>query len=125
VRVAKGMPSDPGNFQLLARGPRCRLKRLCRRLAALCPFTANYAAVPLTKVLTIFLTTFAVLIFLHPSAYQLDLIPKRANLLRSVPTWFLGGLVVGLGTLVHSFVQKLLCSSCLSCLSIGCAGGGY
>src|ERR1700739_3613236 len=68
-------------------------------LAALCPFTANYAAVPLTEVLTIFLTTLAILIFLLPSAYQLDLIRESIDLLRSVRSWFLGGLVVGLGTL--------------------------
>jgi hypothetical protein len=82
-------------------------------LAALCPFTANYAAVPLTEVLTIFLTTLAVLIFLHPFAYQLDLMQKRANLLRSVWTWFLGGLVVGLGTLVRPETPLLLVAALL------------
>jgi hypothetical protein len=70
-------------------------------LAALCPFTANYAAVPLTEVLTTFLTTLAILIFLLPSAYELDLIRESRDLLRSVRIWFLGGLVVGLGTLVR------------------------
>src|SRR5579863_1654554 len=34
-------------------------------LAALCPFTANYAAVELTETLTIFLTTLAILILLE------------------------------------------------------------
>src|SRR5271168_109694 len=34
-------------------------------LAALCPFTANYAAVALTETLTIFLTTLAILILLE------------------------------------------------------------
>ena len=77
-------------------------------LAVLCPFTANYTAVALTEVLTIFLTTLAVLIFLHPSAYQLDLIQERGNLLRSARTWFLGGLVVGLGTLVRPETPLLL-----------------
>jgi hypothetical protein len=68
-------------------------------LAVLCPFTANYAAVPLTEVPAIFLTTLAILIFLLPSAYQLDLIRERVDLLRAVRSWFLGGLVVGIGTL--------------------------
>ena len=77
-------------------------------LTVLCPFTANYAAVPLTEVLTIFLTTLAVLIFLLPSAYQLDLVRKGSDLLRSVRTWFLGGLVVGLGTLVRPETPLLL-----------------
>jgi hypothetical protein len=77
-------------------------------LAVLCPFTANYAAVPLTEVLTTFLTTLAILVFLLPSAYQLDLIRKRSDLLRSVWIWLLGGLVVGLGTLVRPETPLLL-----------------
>jgi len=77
-------------------------------LAALCPFTANYAAVPLTEVLATFLTTLAILIFLLPSANQLDLIRERSDLLRSVRMWFLGGLVVGLGTLVRPETPLLL-----------------
>jgi hypothetical protein len=77
-------------------------------LAALCPFTANYAAVPLTEVLTTFLTTLAILIFLLPPVYQLNLIQTRSDLLRSVRIWFLGGLVVGLGTLVRPETPLLL-----------------
>jgi hypothetical protein len=77
-------------------------------LAVLCPFTANYAAVPLTEVLTTFLTTLAILIFLQPSAYQLDLIRKRSDLFRSVRVWFFGGVVVGLGTLVRPETPLLL-----------------
>jgi hypothetical protein len=77
-------------------------------LTALCPFTANYSAVPLTEVITIFLTTLAILIFLLPSAFQLDLIQQKSNLLRSVRIWLLGGLVVGLGTLVRPETPLLL-----------------
>jgi hypothetical protein len=77
-------------------------------LTVLCPFTANYAAVPLTEVPAIFLTTLALLIFLRPSAFQFDQIQKRDNLLRSVWTWFLGGLVVGLGTLFRPETPLLL-----------------
>jgi len=77
-------------------------------LALLCPFTANYTAVPLTEVLATFLTTLAIFIFLLPSAYQLDLIRERSDLLHSVLTCFLGGLVVGLGTLVRPETPLLL-----------------
>lgn len=77
-------------------------------LVVLCPFTANYAAVPLTEVLTIFLTTLAILIFLHPSAYELDLVRSNIDLFRSVRMWLLGGLVVGLGTLVRPETPLLL-----------------
>jgi hypothetical protein len=77
-------------------------------LAVLCPFTANYVAVPLTEVLTTFLTTLAILIFLLPSGYELNLIRTKSDVLRSVRIWFLGGLVVGLGTLVRPETPLLL-----------------
>jgi hypothetical protein len=77
-------------------------------LAVLCPFTANYAAVPLSEVLATFLTTLAILIFLLPSAFALDCIRNNSDLLHSVRLWFLGGLVVGLGTLVRPEAPLLL-----------------
>ena len=77
-------------------------------LAVLCPFTANYTAVPLTEILTTFLTTLAILIFLLPSASEFGAIRKTSDLLRSVRTWFFGGLVVGLGTLVRPETPLLL-----------------
>jgi hypothetical protein len=77
-------------------------------LAVLCPFTANYAAALLTEVLATFLTTLAILIFLYPSAYQFDLLHTRSDLFRSARTWFSGGLVVGLGTLVRPETPLLL-----------------
>jgi hypothetical protein len=77
-------------------------------LAVLCPFTANYSAALLTEVLATFLTTLAILIFLAPSACQLDLIRTRSDLSRSVRIWFFGGLVVGLGTLVRPETPLLL-----------------
>src|ERR1700740_286451 len=77
-------------------------------LAVLCPFTANYTAVGLTGVLATFLTPLAILIFLLPAGYELDLVRTRRDLLRSVLTWFLGGLVVGLGTLVRPEPPLLL-----------------
>jgi hypothetical protein len=77
-------------------------------LAVLCPFTAHYSAALLTEVLTTFLTTLGIFIFLHPSAYQLDLLRTNSDVLRSTRIWFLGGLVVGLGTLVRPETPLLL-----------------
>jgi hypothetical protein len=77
-------------------------------LTALCPFTANYAAVPLTEVLATFLTTLALLIFLSPAAMEVERIATDRNLLRAVNIWFAGGLVVGFGTLVRPETPLLL-----------------
>jgi hypothetical protein len=77
-------------------------------LAALCPFTANYTAVPLTEVLATFFTTLAILIFLSPVFLRIDLVQSNSDLLRSVRIWFLGGLVLGLGTLVRPETPLLL-----------------
>ena len=77
-------------------------------LTALCPFTANYAAVPLTEVLATFLTTLALLIFLSPSGMGVDRISSNRDLLRAVKTWLVGGIVVGLGTLVRPETPLLL-----------------
>jgi len=87
---------------------RTRISIAALWLAVLCPFTANYVAVPLTEVLATFLTTLAILIFLTPPAYELDLIRANSDILRSVRTWFLAGLVVGLGTLVRPETPLLL-----------------
>src|SRR5467141_1065523 len=70
-------------------------------LTALCPFTANYAAVPLTEVLATFLTTLALLIFVSPAGMEFDGIVSDRDLRRATKIWFAGGLVVGLGTLVR------------------------
>jgi len=77
-------------------------------LVVLCPFAANYSAALLTEVLATFLTTLAIFIFLHPSAFQFDLIHTGSDLFRSVRAWFVGGLVVGLGTLVRPETPLLL-----------------
>ncbi|MBZ5513572.1 MAG: glycosyltransferase family 39 protein [Acidobacteriia bacterium] len=70
-------------------------------LAALCPFTANYTAVVLTEVLATFLTTLALLIFVIAYEGQ-DVFRARIGK-RSfrLGLWFVGGLVVGMGTLVR------------------------
>src|SRR5258707_3345764 len=75
-------------------------------LTALCPFTANYTAVPLTEVLATFFTTLALLIFLSPMT--IDRIASNRDLLCAATIWFVGGLVVGLGTLVRPETPLLL-----------------
>jgi len=82
-------------------------------LAVLCPFTANYVAVPLTEVLATFLTALAILLFLAPSASNLDLLRARPALLPFVRTWFLAGLVVGLATLVRPETPLLVVAALL------------
>jgi len=77
-------------------------------LTALCPFTANYAAVPMTEVLATFFTTLALLIFLSPAGMAVDRIFTDRDLVRSAAIWFAGGLVVGLGTLVRPETPLLL-----------------
>ena len=78
-------------------------------LAALCPFTANYAAVALTETLTIFLTTLAILMLLETDLGEKIIVARERR-----PTswllnpWFLAGLVVGFGTLVRPETPLLL-----------------
>jgi len=87
---------------------RSRVAAAALWLTALCPFTANYAAVPLTEVLATFFATFALLIFLSPAGMTLDRITLNGDILRAVKIWFAGGLVVGLGTLVRPETPLLL-----------------
>jgi hypothetical protein len=77
-------------------------------LTALCPFTANYAAVPLTEVLATFFTTLALLIFLSPAGMAIDRVSSNHELLRAARNWFAGGLVVGFGALVRPETPLLL-----------------
>ncbi len=77
-------------------------------LAVLCPFTANYTAVPLTEVLATFLTTLVILIVLHPISFELNACRGAKEIFRSVGLWLLGGIVVGLGTLVRPETPLLL-----------------
>src|ERR1700686_5513838 len=90
-RLAAGAPGET----------RGRVAAAALWLTALCPFTANYTAVPQTEVLATFFTTLALLIFLSPAGMEIDRIASNRDLLRAVKHWFLGGLVVGLGTLVR------------------------
>jgi hypothetical protein len=92
----------------LSDASRGRIAAAALWLTALCPFTANYAAVPQTEVLATFFTTLVILIFLSPVFFRIVLVESQNDLLRSVRVWFLGGLVVGLGTLVRPETPLLL-----------------
>jgi hypothetical protein len=98
ARLAAGAPD----------AARTRVAAAALWLTALCPFTANYAAVPLTEVLATFFTTLALLIFLSPAGMEVACITSNRDLLRSVKIWLAGGLVVGLGTLVRPETPLLL-----------------
>jgi hypothetical protein len=80
---------------------RARLATAALWLAALCPFTANYAAVPQTEVLATLFTTLALVIFLAPAGMELDRVTSNRDLLGAIRIWFAGGLVVGVGTLIR------------------------
>lgn len=73
--------------------------------AALCPFTASYTGAMLTETLATFFTAVAVLIFVSALTrpemnVARDSIPKNL-LVKYVGWFFLGGIIVGLGTLVR------------------------
>ncbi len=81
-------------------------------MAALCPFTANYTAVLLTETLATFLTTLAVLVFVIIFQRTSSAVPHsildRSELLSQAGWWLLGGLLVGVGTLVRPETPLLL-----------------
>jgi len=87
---------------------RIRVAAAALWLTALCPFTANYAAVPLTEVLATLFTTLALVIFLSPAGMEMDGMSSKRDLVRASKNWFAGGLVVGLGTLVRPETPLLL-----------------
>lgn len=79
-------------------------------LAALCPFTANYSAVVLTEVLVTFLTSLAILVLLDANRREM-LDASAAGSARGLSPWFLGGLIVGFGTLVRPETPLLLAAT--------------
>jgi 4-amino-4-deoxy-L-arabinose transferase-like glycosyltransferase len=77
-------------------------------LAALCPFTANYAAVVLTETPVTFLTALAVLILMGVLLDKdREETPDSARR-RAISPWFLGGVVAGFGTLFRPETPLLL-----------------
>jgi hypothetical protein len=76
-------------------------------LGATCPFVANYVAVALTEVLATFFSTAAILLFVW--AYQSEFGPAVGTRKpRPGRLWFLGGVIVGLGSLVRPEVPITL-----------------
>src|SRR5216110_4068813 len=106
--IASRMAADAPDA---ARG---RVATVALWLTALCPFTANYAAVPLTEVLATFFTTLALSIFLSPAAMQISGIASNRDLLCAVRVWFVGGFVIGLGTLVRPETPLLLATALIA-----------
>jgi 4-amino-4-deoxy-L-arabinose transferase-like glycosyltransferase len=85
-------------------------------LAALCPFTANYVAVPLTEVWATFLTALALLILVMVAAEVRGELPEwpHRKWIEGKGYWkwvALGGLVVGVGTLFRPETPLLLVTS--------------
>jgi hypothetical protein len=88
-------------------------------LAALCPFTANYVAVPLTEVWAVFFTALAFLLLVlvvalvNGNAVRL----LRGKLLQPQDAWklaALAGFAVGLGTLMRPETPLLLVTTCVA-----------
>ena len=79
-------------------------------LAALCPFTANYSAVVLTEVLVTFLTALALLVLLDANRREMPGASATGST-RGFSPWFLGGLIVGFGTLVRPETPLLLAAT--------------
>lgn len=88
-----------------------RTFRIALWLAALCPFTANYVAVPLTEVWTVFFTAlatlFLVIVFVLAAGVWLPFVEKRTDREYWL-TAALSGFVVGLGTLFRPETPLLL-----------------
>jgi len=77
-------------------------------LAALCPFTANYTAAVLAETLAIFLTAVAILALLLTEIGADSALDSTARWNSRLSPWFLGGLIVGIGTLVRPETPLLL-----------------
>jgi hypothetical protein len=89
-----------------------RVATIALWMAALCPFTANYAAAVLTEVLATFLTTLAVLAFViafgRASTDFANQSVGHRPLYSGTASWLLTGFIVGLGTLVRPETPLLL-----------------
>jgi hypothetical protein len=88
-------------------------------LAALCPFTANYVAVPLTEIFAMFFTTAALLplCVLVTRAQNLGWKPGERHWILGSDDWYVAAcaaLVVGLGTLFRPETPLLLLAAWLA-----------
>jgi len=92
--------------RLAPQGVRRRVWLAALWLAALCPFVANYTAVPLTEVLAISLS--AATLFLLVRAWQRE---EREPGVFDRAGWFMAGAAAGLATLVRAESPLLLASA--------------
>jgi 4-amino-4-deoxy-L-arabinose transferase-like glycosyltransferase len=82
-------------------------------LAALCPFVANYCAVPLSEVLTTFLTTAALLWLIKSIRTSDSEAVLQEHRRRAWIHWLVAGILVGLGTLVRPETPLLLVAAAI------------
>jgi hypothetical protein len=83
-------------------------------IAALCPFTANYASILLTEQLAMFFTTLALLIFISLLDHPFVVHPNSAsarNILSFAGWVAAGGILVGFGTLVRPDTPLVLAAT--------------
>ncbi len=104
---------NPQGDSLDSRTPR-RVFLTALWLAVLCPFTANYVAVPLTETWAIFFSALASLALFALLADFADSSLSLPDSLRQLPAWlrvFFTGLLVGLGTLFRPETPLLLATA--------------
>ena len=94
--------------RLAPRESRQRVAMAALWLAALCPFTANYAAVVLTETLVTFLTAVAILALLATDCGRAAGVPESARDMAPPIRWVFAGLIAGFGTLVRPETPLLL-----------------
>jgi 4-amino-4-deoxy-L-arabinose transferase-like glycosyltransferase len=101
--------------RLAPQGSRERVWMAALWLAALCPFVANYTAVPLTEVLAVFLTT-ATLLLLVRAWKREELAGAHCDRLG----WLAAGVAAGLATLVRAESPLLLAAAGVA-IAFACA----
>jgi 4-amino-4-deoxy-L-arabinose transferase-like glycosyltransferase len=87
---------------------RRRVRLAALWLAALCPFIGNYSAAMLTEVLAAFWTTIALLAFVGGITGSESLKCRVGARNLRINSWLVGGLAVGIGTLVRPETPLLL-----------------
>ena len=94
---------------------RSRVWRAGLWLAALCPFVANYAAVPLTEVLAVSLTAATLLLLVRAWQQEGDV---PGSMVRT--GWLIAGTAAGLATLVRAESPLLMASAGVA-IALACA----
>jgi hypothetical protein len=111
-------------FSTAARAESRRVFTIALWLAALCPFTANYTAVPLTEVFAVFFTALAILLFslqflaIDGADWHGAGIARKIGR-RPAGAGVLAGLAVGLGTLFRPETPLLLIAYILVLICLG------